>query len=122
LFTGRDVATLGAGVFDTVMRSRGTGQQLEAENKALEYERDSDREIKTLLLAQRLEDQQREDLREKSLQARWDAEQKRLVDAYNARQEQLAPYRSAGLSSLAKIANLQTPTSTPYAPSMVYRG
>ena len=131
-FTGRDKATLGVGGLNAVLDYRGKGQQLSADERALEYQRKSDAETRALLAAQRDEDYQRELVREAALQKRFDAEQlalqtrsdaqeKRLADQYNAREARMSPYREAGRTSLARIANIQAPTITPYTPSLVYR-
>ena len=131
-FTGRDKATLGVGGLNAVLDYRGKGNQLSADERALEYQRKSDMEMRALLAAQRDEDYQRELIREAALQKRFDAEQlglqtrsdaqeKRLADQYNAREARMSPYREAGRTSLARIANIQAPTITPYTPSLVYR-
>ena len=131
-FTGRDKATLGVGGLNAVLDYRGKGQQLSADERALAYQRQSDAEMRALLAAQRQEDQDRELVREAALQKRFDAEQlglqtrsdaqeKRLADQYNAREARMSPYREAGRTSLARIANIQAPTITPYTPSLVYR-
>jgi hypothetical protein len=131
-FTGRDKATLGVGGLNAVLDYRGKGNQLSADERALEYQRKSDAEMRALLAAQRDEDYQRELVREAALQKRFDAEQlalqtrsdaqeKRLADQYNAREARMSPYREAGRTSLARIANIQAPTITPYTPSLVYR-
>ena len=131
-FTGRDKATLGVGGLNAVLDYRGKGNQLSADERALEYQRKSDAETRALLAAQRDEDYQRELVREAALQKRFDAEQlalqtrsdaqeKRLADQYNAREARMSPYREAGRTSLARIANIQAPTITPYTPSLVYR-
>ena len=131
-FTGRDKATLGVGGLNAVLDYRGKGNQLSADERALEYQRKSDAEMRALLAAQRDEDYQRELVREAALQKRFDAEQlalqtrsdaqeKRLADQYNAREARMSPYREAGRTSLARIANIQAPNITPYTPSQVYR-
>ena len=131
-FTGRDKATLGVGGLNAVLDYRGKGNQLSADERALEYQRKSDAEMRALLAAQRDEDYQRELIKEAALQKRFDAEQlalqtrsdaqeKRLADQYNAREARMSPYREAGRTSLARIANIQAPTITPYTPSLVYR-
>ena len=131
-FTGRDKATLGVGGLNAILGYRGTGQQISADERALAYQRQSDAEMRALLAAQRQEDQDRELVREAALQKRFDAEQlglqtrsdaqeKRLADQYNAREARMSPYREAGRTSLARIANIQAPTITPYTPSLVYR-
>ena len=131
-FTGRDKATLGVGGLNAVLDYRGKGNQLSADERALEYQRKSDAEMRALLAAQRDEDYQRELVREAALQKRFDAEQlalqtrsdaqeKRLADQYNAREARMSPYREAGRTSLARIANIQAPNITPYTPSLVYR-
>ncbi len=131
-FTGRDKATLGVGGLNAILGYRGTGQQISADDRALAYQRQSDMEMRALLAAQRQEDQDRELVREAALQKRFDAEQlalqtrsdaqeKRLADQYNAREARMSPYREAGRTSLARIANIQAPTITPYTPSLVYR-
>ena len=131
-FTGRDKATLGVGGLNAVLDYRGKGNQLSADERALDYQRKSDAETRALLVAQRDEDYQRELIREAALQKRFDAEQlalqtrsdaqeKRLADQYNAREARMSPYREAGRTSLARIANIQAPTITPYTPSLVYR-
>ena len=131
-FTGRDKATLGVGGLNAVLDYRGKGNQLSADERALDYQRKSDAEMRALLAAQRDEDYQRELVREAALQKRFDAEQlalqtrsdaqeKRLADQYNAREARMSPYREAGRTSLARIANIQAPTITPYTPSLVYR-
>ena len=131
-FTGRDKATLGVGGLNAVLDYRGKGNQLSADERALEYQRKSDAEMRALLAAQRDEDYQRELIKEAALQKRFDAEQlalqtrsdaqeKRLADQYNAREARMSPYREAGRTSLARIANIQAPNITPYTPSLVYR-
>ena len=131
-FTGRDKATLGVGGLNAVLDYRGKGNQLSADERALEYQRKSDAEMRALLVAQRDEDYQRELIKEAALQKRFDAEQlalqtrsdaqeKRLADQYNAREARMSPYREAGRTSLARITNIQAPTITPYTPSLVYR-
>ena len=131
-FTGRDKATLGVGGLNAVLDYRGKGNQLSADERALDYQRKSDAEMRALLAAQRDEDYQRELIKEAALQKRFDAEQlalqtrsdaqeKRLADQYNAREARMSPYREAGRTSLARIANIQAPTITPYTPSLVYR-
>ncbi len=131
-FTGRDKATLAVGGLNAILGYRGTGQQIDANDRALEYQRRSDAEMRALLAAQREEDYQRELIREAALQkrfdaeqlglqTRWDAQEKRLADQYNAREARMSPYRESGRTSLARIANIQAPTITPYTPSLVYR-
>ena len=132
-FTGRDKAALGVGGLNAFMQYRGSKAQERGDTRSLDYQRTSDEEMRRLLKEGRDEDWVREQARELTLKERWDAEQaaqetrwkaqeQRLVDQYNAREARLSPYREAGRASLARIANLQTPTITPYAPSMVYRG
>jgi hypothetical protein len=67
-----------------------------------------------LLATQRTEDLALDADREKRLQARWQAEQDRSEAIWSAREAQMEPYRVAGQQSLARVANLQTPTRTPY--------
>lgn len=67
-----------------------------------------------LLATQRAEDLQLDVDREAAKQARWDAEQNQRQAIWDAREAQMEPYRAAGHQSLARVANLQTPTRTPY--------
>jgi hypothetical protein len=67
-----------------------------------------------LLATQRTEDLRLDAERETRLQARWDAQQAQRQAIWEAREAQMEPYRVAGQQSLARVANLQTPTLTPY--------
>ena len=67
-----------------------------------------------LLAEQRAEDLRLDAEREARLQERWDAEQAQRQAIWDAREAQMEPYRAAGQQSLARVANLQTPTRTPY--------
>ena len=67
-----------------------------------------------LLAAQRTEDLQLDADREAAKQSRWEAQQTQRQTIWDAREAQMEPYRQAGQQSLARVANLQTPTLTPY--------
>jgi hypothetical protein len=67
-----------------------------------------------LLATQRAEDLQLDAKREAELQARWQAQQDQQQTMWDARETRLEPYRAAGQQSLARLANRQTPTRTPY--------
>ena len=67
-----------------------------------------------LIAQQRAEDLALDAERETSLQARWQAQQDQRQTMWDARETRLEPYRQAGQQSLARLANVQRPTGTPY--------
>jgi hypothetical protein len=67
-----------------------------------------------LLATQRTEDLQLDADRETALQARWQAQQDQRQTMWDAQETRLEPYRQAGQQSLARVANVQPPTRTPY--------
>jgi hypothetical protein len=71
-------------------------------------------EMLALNAKQRAEDLQLDADREAKLEARWQAQQDQIESQWLARETRMEPYREAGRQSLARVANLQTPTRTPY--------
>ena len=105
-----DKLNIGGRVFNTGMGYLGSRSADAANERAQDWTRDAYNTQRDLLAAQRAEDLQLNAAREEALQKRWDAEQAQKKQEYDARQ----PYRDAGLQSLAKLSNRQTPTVTPY--------
>ena len=67
-----------------------------------------------LIATQRTEDLQLDADREAAKQSRWEAQQTQRQTIWDARETQMEPYRQAGQQSLARVANVQRPTHTPY--------
>ena len=67
-----------------------------------------------LIATQRTEDLKLDADRETALQARWQAQQDQRQTMWDAQETRLEPYRQAGQQSLARVANVQRPTHTPY--------
>jgi hypothetical protein len=101
-------------VADYYLTRRGdkAADVITAQDKAKADQRYQD--MLDLVAQQRAEDLQLDAEREAALQARWKAEQDQRQAIWDAREAQMEPYRVAGQQSLARIANLQLPTRTPY--------
>jgi len=67
-----------------------------------------------LIAKQRTEDLKLDADRETALQGRWQAQQDQRQTMWDAQETRLEPYRQAGQQSLARVANVQPPTRTPY--------
>jgi hypothetical protein len=105
-----DKLNVGGRVFNTGMNYLGSRSADAANERAQDWTRDAYEQQLALNAAQRAEDLQLNAAKEEALQKRWDAEQAQKKQEYDARE----PYRAAGLQSLAKLSNRQTPTVTPY--------
>ena len=81
-----------------------------ANERAQDWTRDAYEKQIALNAAQRAEDLQLNAAKEDELRRRWEAGEAQKKQEYEARE----PYRAAGLQSLAKLSNRQTPTVTPY--------
>mgnify|MGYP003653511617 CR=1 FL=1 len=113
-FAGSDTASaigkVGAWGFDRWGQKKQ--DEVLADDKAAADARYQD--MLDLMATQRTEDMALDAERETRLQARWQAEQDQIQASWDAREAQMEPYRAAGQQSLARVANLQTPTRTPY--------